>query len=176
MTKETLNKKTPFDLLPEKSIQPKLDNNPCALSNYESTKKHNFDQNNLLTKNQNSLEDTILMSKESEKIDNSIGVNEPEIGNETESEIIEGKYPLCIATKLGRLNLVKKLIKNKEFINQTDSDQNMPIHYSCLIGYSSLTKLLLEHGADYNAQNYNQKRLLVMIHLFILPQEIIIKT
>ncbi|XP_028131464.1 putative ankyrin repeat protein RF_0381 [Diabrotica virgifera virgifera] len=55
------------------------------------------------------------------------------------------------ATHFGKDYIVRKLLKNKKLIKNTDLDTSL--HIAALEGYTTLVKLLIKHGADIEFEN-----------------------
>ena len=56
------------------------------------------------------------------------------------------------AVRANQLEEVRKLLQGGLFIDTRDSFLYTPLHISAAIGYVDITKLLLEYGAEVNAQ------------------------
>ena len=78
----------------------------------------------------------------------------------------EGKTCLCLAVKLGQVDVVKKLIGLKVDINLPDEEGNTPLHYALLLGHTRIVNELLINKANKNAKNLQQKN----------PYELLIST
>lgn len=78
----------------------------------------------------------------------------------------EGKTCLCLAVKVGQVDVVKKLIELKVDINLPDEDGNTPLHFAFLLGHNRIVNELLSKQANKNAKNLQQKK----------PYELLIST
>ena len=75
---------------------------------------------------------------------------------------IEHNTPLHVAlknnqTELEKAELVKELLKQGSDPNSADGVGNTLLHTASLNGYISITKILLEYGANVNLLNVNQE-------------------
>ena len=52
-----------------------------------------------------------------------------------------------------RTSIVSMLIDHGADVNAADKDGNTPLHEACWLGYPETARLLLEHGADPEAEN-----------------------
>ncbi len=71
----------------------------------------------------------------------------------------EGKTCLCLAVKVGLMEVAKKLIalKDQVDVNVSDEDGNTPLHYALLLGHTALATELLDNKADKTAKNKDSK-------------------
>lgn len=69
---------------------------------------------------------------------------------------LRGNTALHMASANGHLETVNFILSacsgNMDFINQKNDAQNTALHWSCLNGHYDVTRLLLDHGADYQVQ------------------------
>lgn len=61
--------------------------------------------------------------------------------------------PLMWATKSGEVKTVQALLHNKASIDLENIDGNTALHITAVYGCVSITKLLLDHGADMAGRN-----------------------
>jgi ankyrin repeat protein len=60
------------------------------------------------------------------------------------------------AAKSGKTEVVKELLEmDSSLISARDSDGSTPLHCACWKGHDDVVRLLLEAGADVNAENNN---------------------
>lgn len=83
-----------------------------------------------------------------------VDVNAQLVFNYTEdyAESYNLSFPIIIATKYGLNDTVKKLIENKAHLNVYDLNFQSPLYFAIINNNYTLTKLLLENGADVNAR------------------------
>jgi ankyrin repeat protein/WD40 repeat protein len=68
---------------------------------------------------------------------------------------LEGKTILHLAAQDDNLEVLTKLIKFKEGINEKDNNGETPLLRASLLGYTNLVKLLIKNGADVNLADTN---------------------
>jgi len=67
------------------------------------------------------------------------------------------EYPLIVATKLRRRNIVKYLVRKRADVNRQDEFGNTPLHYAVEIGDKYLADLLCFYHCDIDIKNNEGK-------------------
>ncbi|KAM4536923.1 arf-GAP with coiled-coil, ANK repeat and PH domain-containing protein 1 [Odontesthes bonariensis] len=69
----------------------------------------------------------------------------------------DSSTPLIQAVSVNALAACEFLLQNGANVNQADSNGRRPLHHATILGHTGLVCLFLKRGADYNAQDKNQK-------------------
>lgn len=102
----------------------------------------------------------------SPKINNDLSVSEGSSEKKLSLEFTQEEFIKCI--KDGNINKINEnfqLILDKKWIPNQDKDHNTPLHFAAAFNQPMIIKLLLENGANVNAQtNHGVTPLLYAVH------------
>ena len=65
--------------------------------------------------------------------------------------------PLLLASGNGYLEILKKIKFKAEDLNHQDTNGNTSLHYSIIGGHEDITEFLMQNGANFRIQNYQEK-------------------
>lgn len=73
-------------------------------------------------------------------------------------------YPLHYAVRFNDLPLLNKCIERGDDINVIDHDKNTPLHLAYLLNRLDFTTILLEHGANPDLLNIDDKKAIELLN------------
>ncbi len=73
-----------------------------------------------------------------------------------------GEYPLCVASEIGSLFMVEKLLEKEECIDEKDYNAYTPLMYAIDNGHKDVAKFLIEKGANIELRDAGGKTPLML--------------